>query len=64
MQARFQPTRKAEETYWQLTIYVPQSVRKTRLIERLKALAVSQRRSVNFLVVDALIGYLAKNEQV
>jgi len=47
---------------WQLTIYIPQSLRNQDPIERLKQEAQRQRRSMNFLAVDALLDYLDQIE--
>lgn len=43
---------------WQLTIYIPQTLRARDPIERLKREARRQRRSMNFLAVEALLDYL------
>lgn len=43
---------------WQLTVYIPKSVREENLLERLEHLASQRRRSVNFLVVEAIRCYL------
>jgi len=43
---------------WQLTVYIPKSVREENLLGRLERLASQRRRSVNFLVVEAIRRYL------
>ena len=47
-----------ELSSWQLTVYIPKEKRTERLLERLKRVAQQQRRSMNFLVVEALEQYL------
>ena len=46
-----------------LSIYVPQEKRAHLPIERLQKLAKKQDRSVNYLVVQALIEYLERQEK-
>jgi len=48
---------------WQLTIYVPKELREERILERLKKLGEKQRRSMNFLAVEALLKYLKEAEK-
>ncbi len=48
---------------WQLTIYIPQALRALDPIARLQRAALSQRRSMNFLAVEALLGYLERLER-
>ncbi len=48
---------------WQLTIYVPKELRGEKILERLKQLAQKQRRSMNFLAVEALLKYLKEVEK-
>jgi len=48
---------------WQLTIYVPKELRGEKILERLKHLAQKQRRSMNFLAVEALLKYLKEAEK-
>lgn len=49
---------------WQLTIYIPKGVRDKDPIERLRKLAKKQRRSINFLVVEAILKYLEQAEKL
>jgi len=55
------PTEK-HSTAWQLTVYLSKTARKARLIQRLKVLAHHQRRSLNFIVVEALLQYVEREE--
>jgi len=43
---------------WQLTVYIPKTLRGEDPIMQLKHLALSKRRSVNFLVVEAIRKYV------
>jgi len=45
-----------------LSIYIPKSKAKHRLVERLIKLAEKLDRSVNYLVVEAILQYLDKVE--
>jgi predicted transcriptional regulator len=47
---------------WQLTIYVPKGLRQERPLERLRKLARQRRRSLNFLVLEAILHYLRAQE--
>jgi predicted transcriptional regulator len=47
---------------WQLTIYIPKGLRQERLLERLRKLARQRRRSLNFLVLEAILHYLRAQE--
>jgi hypothetical protein len=40
---------------WQLTIYIPKGLRQERPLERLRKLARQRRRSLNFLVLEAIL---------
>jgi len=44
------------------SIYYPTEAREEQIPERLGALAKTRRRSVNFLIVDAIREYLAREE--
>jgi predicted transcriptional regulator len=46
-----------------LSIYVPQDKRQFRLIERLNKLAKKRDRSVNYLVVQAILEYVEREEK-
>ena len=46
-----------------ISIYVPKSKLEQRPVERLIALAESKDRSVNYLVVEAILEYLAREEK-
>lgn len=43
---------------WQLTVYIPREIRDEDPIGQLQNLAQQQRRSINFLVVEAIREYL------
>jgi predicted transcriptional regulator len=47
----------------QLSVYIPREARETRLIERLEELARRRRRSLNFLVIEAIARYLQEAER-
>ncbi len=47
---------------WQLTVYVPKDLRREKPLERLRKLARQQRRSVNFLALEAILQYLRTQE--
>ena len=51
------------ETLDKLSIYVPQDKRERQPIERLVKLAKQRNRSVNYLVVDAIIRYVEREEK-
>lgn len=46
----------------QLSLYIPKQIRETGLIERLEALAKRQRRSLNFLIIEAIARYLQEEK--
>jgi predicted DNA-binding protein len=46
-----------------ISIYVPKNKLQHRLVERLLKLAEAKDRSVNYLVVEAIIEYLEKEEK-
>ncbi len=50
------------ETPWQLTVYIPKEKRHEQLLERLKKIAQAQKRSLNFLVLEAVERYLDELE--
>jgi predicted DNA-binding protein len=45
-----------------LSIYIPQSKMKLKPVERLIALGEKRDRSVNYLVVEAILEYLEREE--
>ena len=45
-----------------LSIYIPKSKAHQRLIERLKKLGMEKDRSINYLIVDAILQYLDRRE--
>jgi predicted transcriptional regulator len=47
---------------WQLTVYIPKELRKMDPIEKLRQLAKAQRRSLNFLAVEAILSYLKQQK--
>ena len=46
-----------------LSIYIPQSKMKEKPVERLMKLADKRDRSINYLVVDAILEYLKREEK-
>lgn len=46
-----------------LSIYIPQEKLKEKPVERLMKMAKEQDRSVNFLVVQAIVEYLEREEK-
>jgi hypothetical protein len=50
------------ETPWQLTVYIPKKKRHEQLLERLRKIAQEERRSLNFLVLEAVEKYLDELE--
>jgi predicted transcriptional regulator len=46
-----------------LSIYIPQDKQRHRLVERLIELAEKRDRSVNYLVVQAILEYLDREEK-
>lgn len=46
-----------------LSIYIPQKKMKERLVERLTALSEKRDRSVNYLVVEAILQYLDREKE-
>lgn len=46
-----------------LSIYVPQHQRENRPLERLQRLAKARDRSVNYLVVQAILTFVEREEQ-
>jgi len=45
-----------------LSIYIPKSKAEQRLIERLQALAKRKDRSMNYLIVSAILEYLDQHK--
>jgi len=45
-----------------LSIYIPQSKMEQKPVERLIRLAKKKDRSINYLVVEAILEYLAREE--
>jgi predicted transcriptional regulator len=54
---------KFNKEQWQLTIYIPKALRRKNPLTRLRQLAKRQRRSLNFLAVEALLKYLEEQEK-
>ena len=46
-----------------LSIYIPDTRNNQRPVERLKALGEKRDRSVNYLVVEAILQYLEREEE-
>lgn len=53
--AKYQPVR--------FTIFIPQEIRDTDLMERVKRLAKKRRRSLSFLVLEAIEEYLKHHSE-
>jgi hypothetical protein len=51
------------ELVGKLSIYIPQSKMKQRPVERLIELGKQRDRSVNYLVVEAILQYLDREER-
>jgi len=45
-----------------LSIYIPKSKAETHLVERLLRLSRKRERSVNYLIVEAILQYLEREE--
>ncbi len=45
------------------TVHIPKDIREQRLLERLQEIAKSQRRSVSFMVVEAIREYLDRHDE-
>jgi hypothetical protein len=46
-----------------LSIYIPQQKQKQRPVERLTTIGKKRDRSINYLVVEAILEYLEKEEK-
>jgi len=46
-----------------ISVYIPQSKLDERIVERLIKLGAKKDRSVNYLVVEALLQYVEREEQ-
>ena len=46
-----------------LSLYIPKEKGKERIVERLVRLSEEQDRSINYLVVEAIIEYLDREEK-
>ena len=46
-----------------LSIYIPKSKMSKRPVERLAKLSASKERSINYLVVEAILQYLDREER-
>lgn len=53
----------AKQLMDKLSIYIPQSKMKLKPVERLIALGKKRDRSVNYLVVEAILEYLEREER-
>jgi len=53
------PRKKNPDT---LSVYVPEAKRDKNLVKRLYALGEKRERSLNYLVVDAILTYLEREE--
>ena len=45
-----------------ISVYIPEKAQKLQVVERLRALGEKRDRSLNYLVVDAIIQYLDREE--
>jgi len=45
-----------------ISVYIPDKARQLKVVERLHALGKKRDRSLNYLVVDAIIQYLDREE--
>ena len=54
------PSREAPD---KLSIYIPQSKKPQKPVERLMKLGAKRDRSVNYLVVEAILEYLAREDR-
>jgi predicted transcriptional regulator len=45
-----------------ISVYIPEKAQKKQVVERLHALGEKRDRSLNYLVVDAIIQYLDREE--
>jgi len=52
-----------KEIFDKLSIYVPQSKMAQKPVERLIKLGEKKNRSINYLVVDAILQYLKREEK-
>jgi len=53
-----------KQIFDKISIYVPQKKMAERPVERLMKLAEKKDRSVNYLVVDAILEYLKREEKI
>jgi len=52
-----------KEIFDKLSIYIPQKKMKERPVERLIKLSEKKDRSINYLVVEAILQYLKREEK-
>ena len=52
-----------KETLDKLSIYIPQTKMEQKPVERLIALGDKRERSINYLVVEAILTYLDREEK-
>jgi peptide subunit release factor 1 (eRF1) len=45
-----------------ISVYIPEKAQKQKVIERLRTLGEKRDRSLNYLVVDAILQYLDREE--
>ncbi|HED03890.1 MAG TPA: hypothetical protein ENI60_03875 [Candidatus Fraserbacteria bacterium] len=55
--------RKMSNDFTKLSIYVPQDKRKRQPLERLHQVAKQRDRSINYLVVQAIIEFVDRQER-
>lgn len=53
-----------KQIFDKLSIYIPQNKMKERPVERLIKLGEKKDRSVNYLVVEAILEYLKREENI
>ena len=46
-----------------ISVYIPEKAQKEHVVERLRALGEKRDRSLNYLVVDAILRYLDREEK-
>lgn len=54
---------KTQPSHDKLSIYIPREKRKAGLIERLQKIAELQDRSMNYLVVKAILEFVEREER-
>ncbi len=55
--------KRSQGTTDKISIYIPQKKAQQNVIERLRKLAEKKDRSINYLVVEAILQYLDREEK-